>query len=146
MQGKIIKGIAGFYYVHTALGVAECKARGIFRKDQIKPLVGDNVEIELTARQPLEGNITNILPRKNVLVRPASANIDQALVIFAILRPDPNYNLLDRFLITMEQRELPVVICFNKKDIASPQELAMLKEAYGGCGYQVLFVSGGGVL
>ena len=107
MQGKIIKGIAGFYYVHTALGVAECKARGIFRKDQIKPLVGDNVEIELTARQPLEGNITNILPRKNVLVRPASANIDQALVIFAILRPDPNYNLLDRFLITMEQRELP---------------------------------------
>ncbi len=143
MQGKIIKGIAGFYYVHTALGVAECKARGIFRKDQIKPLVGDNVEIELTARQPLEGNITNILPRKNVLVRPASANIDQALVIFAILRPDPNYNLLDRFLITMEQRELPVVICFNKKDIASPQELAMLKEAYGGCGYQVLFVSGG---
>ncbi len=143
MQGKIIKGIAGFYYVHTSLGVAECKARGIFRKDQIKPLVGDDVEIELTAGEPLEGNIIRILPRKNVLIRPASANIDQALLIFAILRPDPNYNLLDRFLITMEQRKLPVVICFNKKDIASARELIMLKEAYGGCGYQVLFVSGG---
>lgn len=143
MQGKIVKGIAGFYYVHTALGVAECKARGIFRKDQIKPLVGDNVEIELTGQEPLEGNIIRIFPRKNLLIRPASANIDQALVIFAVLRPDPNYNLLDRFLITMEQRKLPVVICFNKKDIATGQELAMLKEAYGGCGYQVLFVSGG---
>jgi len=143
MQGKIIKGIAGFYYVHTALGVAECKARGIFRKDQIRPLVGDDVEIELTGQEPLEGNIIRILPRKNVLVRPASANIDQALLIFAIVRPDPNYNLLDRFLITMEQRKLPVVICFNKKDIAAEQELTMLKEAYGGCGYRVLFVSGG---
>lgn len=142
MQGKIIKGIAGFYYVHTSLGLAQCKARGIFRKDQIKPLVGDDVEIELTTQEPLEGNIIRILPRKNRLVRPASANIDQALVIFAILRPDPNYNLLDRFLITMEQRNLPVVICFNKKDIASPQELTMLEEAYGGCGYQVLFMSG----
>ena len=143
MQGKIIKGIAGFYYVHTSLGVVECKARGIFRKDQIKPLVGDDVEIELTGQEPPEGNVIRILPRKNVLIRPASANIDQALLIFAIVRPDPNYNLLDRFLITMEQRKLPVVICFNKKDIATEQELVMLKEAYGGCGYQVLFVSGG---
>ena len=143
MQGKIVKGIAGFYYVYTSLGLVECKARGIFRKEQIKPLVGDDVEIELTKQEPLEGNIVRILPRKNLLIRPASANIDQALVIFAILRPDPNYNLLDRFLITMEQRKLPVVICFNKKDIATRQELDMLKEAYGGCGYQILFVSGG---
>lgn len=143
MQGKIVKGIAGFYYVHTATGVAECKARGIFRKDNMKPLVGDNVEIELVSREPLEGNITRILPRKNALIRPASANIDQALVIFAITRPNPNYNLLDRFLIAMEQKRLPVVICFNKKDIASPRELEGLQRAYGGCGYQVLFVSGG---
>ena len=94
MNGKIIKGIAGFYYVHTPLGLVECKARGIFRKEQIKPLAGDNVEIDLTGQDPLEGNIIRILPRKNLLIRPASANIDQALVIFAILRPDPNYNLL----------------------------------------------------
>ncbi len=142
MQGKIIKGIAGFYYVYTAAGLVECKAKGIFRKDGIKPLVGDNVEIELVDETQQVGNIVKILPRKNSLIRPASANIDQALVIFAIVKPNPNYNLLDRFLITMEQQDLPAVICFNKLDIASKEEQDELKDAYGRCGYQVLFVSG----
>lgn len=142
MKGKIIKGIAGFYYVHTSVGVVECKAKGIFRKEQIKPLVGDLVEIELTEEAKLLGNITTILPRKNVLIRPASANIDQALVIFAIVKPNPNYNLLDRFLITMEKQDIPCVICFNKEDIASEQERRELLAAYSGCGYQVLFASG----
>lgn len=142
MQGKIIKGIAGFYYVHTTIGLVECKAKGIFRKEQIKPLVGDKVLIEITDEENLKGNITEILPRKNTLIRPASANIDQALVIFAIVKPDPNYNLLDRFLITMEQQNLPAIICFNKKDIATQQEREELLRAYGGCGYDVLFVSG----
>ncbi|EOS74751.1 MAG: ribosome small subunit-dependent GTPase A [Lachnospiraceae bacterium] len=142
MQGKIIKGIAGFYYVHTIKGLVECKAKGIFRKDKIKPLVGDNVEIEFVDEEQLLGNIIKIFPRSNALVRPASANIDQALVIFAIVKPDPNYNLLDRFLIRMEQQGLPVVICFNKKDIASDMELQELSSGYDRCGYQVLFVSG----
>lgn len=142
MQGKIIKGIAGFYYVHTEKGLVECKARGIFRKDKIKPLVGDNVEIELVDEEQLLGNIIRILPRSNALIRPASANINQALVIFAVVKPNPNYNLLDRFLINMEQQKLPCIICFNKKDIATDKELEELGEAYGGCGYQVLFVSG----
>lgn len=142
MQGKIIKGIAGFYYVHTTKGVVECKAKGIFRKDKIKPLVGDNVEIEFVDEEQLLGNIIKIFPRSNALVRPASANIDQALVIFAIVKPNPNYNLLDRFLIRMEQQDLPVVICFNKKDIASDMELQELSSSYDRCGYQVLFVSG----
>lgn len=142
MQGKIVKGIAGFYYVHTGLGLVECKAKGIFRKDKIKPLVGDNVEIELVDEVEKEGNIVRIMPRSNALIRPASANIDQALVIFAIIRPSPNYNLLDRFLITMEKQGLPSVICFNKKDIAGEKELEELKDAYGKCGYRVLFVSG----
>lgn len=142
MQGKIIKGIAGFYYVHTTVGIVECKAKGIFRKEQRKPLVGDLVSIELTDREKLLGSIVDILPRKNQLIRPASANIDQALVIFAIVKPEPNYNLLDRFLISMEQQSLPCIICFNKKDIASEEEKKELVEAYGGCGYEVLFVSG----
>lgn len=142
MQGKIMKGIAGFYYVHTSAGLVECKAKGIFRKEQIKPLVGDMVEIELTDEEKLLGNIVKILPRKNVLIRPAAANIDQALVIFAIIKPNPNYNLLDRFLITMEKQSLPCVICFNKEDIASEEERLELQRAYGGCGYQVLFASG----
>ena len=142
MQGKIIKGIAGFYYVHTLEGLVECKAKGIFRKDKVKPLVGDNVEIELIDSELLLGNIVRINPRRNALIRPASANIDQALVIFAIVKPDPNYNLLDRFLITMEQQGLPAIICFNKKDIATKEEQQELIRAYGNCGYQVLFVSG----
>lgn len=142
MQGKIIKGIAGFYYVHTPAGLIECKAKGIFRNKQIKPLVGDMVEIELTDEEKKLGNIIDIFPRKNVLIRPASANVDQALVIFAIVKPSPNYNLLDRFLIMMEKQNLPCIICFNKKDIASEEEKEELIKAYGNCGYEVMFVSG----
>lgn len=142
MQGKIIKGIAGFYYVYTPAGLIECKAKGIFRKDKIKPLVGDNVEIQIADEKEMTGNIMEILPRTNALIRPASANIDQALVIFAIVKPNPNYNLLDRFLITMEKQGLPAIICFNKRDIASFEEEEELRRAYGNCGYQVLFVSG----
>lgn len=142
MRGKIVKGIAGFYYVHTSAGLVECKAKGIFRKEGIKPLVGDRVEIELTDTDKLLGNITDILPRQNMLIRPAAANIDQALIIFAIVKPEPNYNLLDRFLINMEKQKIPCIICFNKKDIATNREKEELTESYGKCGYQVLFVSG----
>ena len=91
MQGKIIKGIAGFYYVDVAeSGVYECKAKGIFRKERKKPLVGDNVEIEVLDEKEKTGNLIQILPRKNELIRPAAANVDQALVIFAVRQPDPN--------------------------------------------------------
>ena len=124
MQGKIIKGIAGFYYVDVAeSGIYECKAKGIFRKEKKKPLVGDNVEIEVLDEKEKTGNLIQILPRKNELIRPAAANVDQALVIFAVRQPDPNYQLLDRFLITMEQQEIPSIICFNKKDLAEQEEL-----------------------
>ena len=104
--------------------------------------MGDNVEIEFVDEEQLLGNIVKIFPRSNALVRPASANIDQALLIFAIVKPNPNYNLLDRFLIRMEQQNLPVVICFNKKDIATDTEQEELRRSYDRCGYQVLFVSG----
>ena len=74
MQGKIVKGIAGFYYVHVVeSGVYECKAKGIFRKDGVKPLVGDNVEIEVLDEEEKKGNIREILTRKNELIRPAVA-------------------------------------------------------------------------
>lgn len=142
MTGKIIKGIAGFYYVHTEAGVFECKAKGVFRKEKRKPLVGDNVEIEIIDEEKLLGNIIEIFPRSNSLIRPASANIDQALVIFSIIKPNPNYNLLDRFLITMEKQQIPTVICFNKKDIASPEEQEELRMAYCNSGCEILFVSG----
>lgn len=142
MRGRILKGIAGFYYVETKdLKVYECKAKGIFRRSGIKPIVGDNVEIEIIDEDNRQGNLTDILPRKNCLYRPPVANVDQAVILFAIVKPDPNYNLLDRFLITMRQQDLPVIICFNKQDIATEEEQKELHDAYEKCGYKVLFVS-----
>lgn len=142
MTGKIIKGIAGFYYVHAeGRGVYECKAKGIFRNEKIKPLVGDNVRLEVLDEKEKEGNILEILPRTNALLRPAVANVDQAMIVFAIVRPDPNFNLLDRFLIRMERQQLPAIVCFNKQDIASDGEKEALRSAYETCGCQVLFIS-----
>ncbi len=142
MQGKILKGIAGFYYVYVVeSGVYECKAKGIFRKEKIKPLVGDNVEIEVLDEERKIGNIVRIFQRKNELIRPAVANIDQALVIFAVTEPEPHFNLLDRFLIMMERKEIPVTLCFNKKDIATESQVEKIKEIYQTCGYPVLLCS-----
>ena len=142
MTGKIIKGIAGFYYVHVeGKGIYECRAKGIFRNEKIKPLVGDNVEMEVLDEKDMEGSILRILPRSSTLIRPAVANVDQAMIIFAIVKPNPNFNLLDRFLIRMERQHLPTVICFNKQDIASPEEKEALRKAYETCGYHVLFIS-----
>ncbi len=142
MQGKIIKGIAGFYYVHVeGQGVYECKAKGIFRKDHVKPLVGDDVDVDVLNEKEMLGNIRRIRPRRSALIRPAVANVDQALILFAIVKPNPNFNLLDRFLIRMERQKLPTIICFNKQDIAAPEEKEALRKAYETCGYQVLFIS-----
>ena len=121
MQGKIIKGIAGFYYVHVVeSGVYECKAKGVFRKEKIKPLVGDDVDIEILDENEKTGNIISILPRKNELIRPAVANIDQALVVFAVTKPSPHFNLLDRFLVMMESKQIPVILCFNTSSKVIP--------------------------
>ena len=142
MQGKIIKGIAGFYYVHVVeSGLYECKAKGVFRKEKIKPLVGDVVEIDILDDTQKKGNIIEILERKNELIRPAVANIDQALVVFAVTKPKPHFNLLDRFLIMMESKGIPVILCFNKKDIATEPEIQELKDIYASCGYQIVFTS-----
>lgn len=142
MQGKIVKGIAGFYYVHVVeSGLYECKAKGIFRKEKLKPLVGDVVEIDILDETEKKGNIVEVLKRKNELIRPAVANIDQALVVFAVTKPKPHFNLLDRFLIMMEQKEIPVILCFNKKDIATDPEIQKLKEIYETCGYRIVFTS-----
>jgi len=143
LKGKIIKGIAGFYYVHVPMddNIYECKAKGIFRNQNIKPLVGDDVLIDTDNQPEGCGTISGILPRKNELIRPAVANVDQAMVIFAAAEPDPNLNLLDRFLIMMQKQKLDTVVCFNKMDIADEKELALLEETYRLCGYQVVFTS-----
>ena len=142
MKGKIIKGIAGFYYVHDGVGtVYECKAKGIFRNRKIKPLVGDDVEITVLNEEEKTGNIDQILPRKNQLIRPAVSNVDQAVVVFAITEPMPNLNLLDRFLVMMERQEVPVIICFNKIDLSSQEEIDKLKAIYEPAGYPLHFIS-----
>lgn len=143
MQGRIIKGIAGFYYVSSVVefAVYECKAKGIFRKEKIKPLVGDMVEIEVLDQEAMTGNIIQIYPRKNQLIRPAVANIDQALVVFAVTRPKPHFNLLDRFLVMMERCEIPVVLCFNKQDLADRPEMEQMENVYVSCGYKLIFTS-----
>lgn len=142
MKGKIVKGIAGFYYVDVVgSGVYECKAKGVFRKEKRKPLVGDNVEIEVLDEKDREGNITKILPRKNELIRPAAANVDQALVVFAVAKPDPHFHLLDRFLVMMEKAEIPVVLCFNKEDLGTEEQIQNLQEIYRDCGCRLVFSS-----
>lgn len=148
MQGKIIKGIAGFYYVYAADDgsegrVYECKAKGVFRKNHEKPLVGDDVEMDVLDGEKALGNITAILPRRSALIRPAVANVDQALVIFAIVKPRPNFNLLDRFLIMMEQQGLPCIVCFNKLDIDENGQGERYRDIYEKCGYKTLLVSAG---
>ena len=142
MQGKIVKGISGFYYVHVAeSGIYECKAKGAFRKENRKPLVGDNVEIAILDSEKKLGNVDEILPRTNSLIRPAVANIDMALVIFAATSPEPNLNLLDRFLCMMEYQHVPTTICINKCDLVQQDELDKLKAVYEAAGYPMIFTS-----
>ena len=142
MQGKIIKGIAGFYYVHVVhRGIYECKAKGIFRNKNIKPLVGDNVEIQILDEAAKTGNIVNIKTRTNELIRPAVANISQALVVFAITNPMPNLNLLDRFLVMMEKHNIDTIICFNKIDLTDEEEIVKYRDIYVKAGYHVIFTS-----
>ncbi|MGN1313473.1 MAG: ribosome small subunit-dependent GTPase A [Lachnospiraceae bacterium] len=142
MQGRIIKGIAGFYYVYIPeMGILECRAKGIFRKNKQKPLVGDRVLVTSLSGEESKGNIEEILERKNELIRPAVANIDQAMVIFAMKNPEPNYNLLDRFLLLLEQKGLLCILVFNKTDLGDESQQEAIQSIYGGSGHEILFVS-----
>ncbi len=142
MTGKIMKGIGGFYYVYVEnAGLYECRAKGIFRNKKMKPNVGDMVDIDVISEEEKTGNLVVIHPRKNQLIRPMVANVDQALVIFAVHEPEPNFQLLNRFLIMMEKQEIPVVICFNKMDLASDAEREQLLLDYENSGCHVLFSS-----
>ena len=135
-----MKGVGGFYYIHphnTVNTIYECKAKGAFRNQKIKPAVGDDVEIEIISEQDKTGNIVEILPRENLLIRPAVANVDQAVIVFALADPKPNYNLLDRFLIMMEQQGVDTLICFNKSDLVTEQAAQEICDIYADAGYRV---------
>lgn len=149
MNGKIVRGIAGFYYVHVKeAGIFECKAKGIFRNNNIKPLVGDNVKLEILDSEKMLGNITDILPRNNSIIRPAVANIDQAVVIIAASYPKPDLNLLDRFLLMMRMQNISTAVCFNKSDDADEEWLLQLADNYKGSDctvYMTSTVTGDGI-
>ena len=141
MQGKIIRGIGGFYYINAGNSIYECKAKGSFRKDGIRPLVGDDCIIDILDEKNRLANITSILPRHSEIIRPAVANVDQAMIIFAISRPEPNFNLLDRFIIQISQKDLPCIIVINKMDLADDDQRREIEEAYVACGCKVVFTS-----
>ncbi len=140
-SGKIIKGIAGFYYVDTEQGLFQCRARGLFRSKDLKPLAGDNVRIELTETEDVEGNVIEILERKNSLIRPPVANIDLALIIFSVHSPEPVWGLLDRFLINMEFYGIPCSICINKDDLIKSNEDKEIESIYRDSGCDLIFTS-----
>lgn len=136
MRGKIYKGIGGFYYIETENGeVIECKARGKFRKEHIIPIVGDDVEIEVSNGK---GYITEICPRRNSLIRPAVANIDMMVIVSAAKSPDPSTFLIDKMLFNAETKGIEVVVCINKSDLADTSELV---DIYEKAGYKTLAVS-----
>lgn len=141
MKGRIIKGIGGFYYVYTKTGLYTCKAKGVFRKDGKKPLVGDFVEMTPVPNEDMVGSIDDILPRTNALIRPNVANIDQALIIFALKNPDPNFVTLDKMILQYKLQDIPVIICFNKEDLVDEAYLKGVLDDYAECGNEIFITS-----
>ncbi len=135
MQGKIYKGIGGFYYVAVGDEIIECKARGKFRKEHITPMIGDDVEIEVKDNK---GSITEIYPRKNSLIRPAVANIDLIVVVVAAKDPDPATFVTDKMLVNAEINGVNAIVCINKSDLADADEL---RDIYSRAGYRTICVS-----
>ena len=141
MRGRIIKGVGGFYYVHTAEGLYTCRAKGLFRLDHTKPLVGDYVEMDAHPGEDMVGSVSKIYDRKNQLERPNVANVDQALIIFALLDPVPNLVTLDKMILQYKAQGIPVLICFNKEDIADEETAARLRTVYSGSGCRIFVTS-----
>lgn len=141
-EGRIIKGIGGFYYVNVPEeGLFECRAKGIFRNRKLKPNVGDYVEIDIISPEEKTGNLSVIKPRKNQLIRPMVSNVDQAMVIFAVKDPEPDYHLLNRFLVTMCMQDIPVILCFNKMDLAEEGMKEKLEKDFADSGCRTHFLS-----
>ncbi len=141
-EGKIIKSLSGFYYVLSDDGVYQCRARGVFRKRSITPLVGDIVKFE--ADNKTDGTVIDILPRKNELIRPPIANVDQVFIVGSVKEPDLSLQLLDKFLVHVEANKIDAMIGFTKMDLlnaAERENLNKIAEIYRSIGYPVFFLS-----
>jgi len=141
LKGIILKGIGGFYYVKHEDSIYECKARGIFKKRKITPLVGDRVSISIQSEEEKLGVIEEIHPRKLEMIRPSVANVDQAVIVFSVKSPDPNINLMDKLLAMCEYMGLNAVLCFNKFDLLKDDEFDHFYSMYENAGYKVLKTS-----
>lgn len=138
MNGLIVKGIAGFYYVKSGESVYRCKARGIFKQRDVKPAVGDEVRIEIIPDND-DSLITEILPPKNKFIRPFIANVDCFVIVTAAATPAPVLSVIDRLLVMAEKNNTDVVLCINKCDLTeghkgknrrAKEALDLLKEIY----------------
>ncbi|MBU5488626.1 ribosome small subunit-dependent GTPase A [Clostridium sp. MSJ-8] len=138
MEGKIIKGIGGFYYVKTKEGIIECKAKGKFRHKSLKPMVGDNVKIQVDRGK---GVIEDIHERESELIRPTVSNVTLAFVVFAVKNPDINFDLLNRFLILCETNNIEAIVCLNKIDLVSDEERMKISNIIDDIGYEVLYIN-----
>ena len=141
LQGRIMKGVGGLYTVQTESEAYACRPRGIFRKTKEKPLVGDRVMIEVISEEEKEGSITEILPRKNRLLRPECANVDRILLLFAVHEPEPNFDMLNRYLVLMQDREIPVVLAVTKSDLERPGDRERILSSFKNSGLTILFIS-----
>lgn len=140
-SGIIIRGIGGFYYVKTESGIYECKARGIFRKNDITPLPGDQVDISIIDEYTSKGSIDRILPRESELIRPAVANVNQLAVVIAVKSPVPDFILLDKLLVTAGLKNINPVILINKVDLDDDEEHKKIINAYSRTGIKLILLS-----
>ncbi len=137
LKGVIVKGIGGFYYVNTENGVIECRAKGVFRKMGIVPLVGDVVEVELN-NDNKTGVVAAISDRRNSLIRPAVANVSQMMAVASLESPKPNLYVLDKLIASAEFAKLKISLCFNKSDLADDD---ILPQIYKKAGFDVVVAS-----
>lgn len=141
IDGIIIRGVGGNYCVDTGDKLIECRARGLFRIKNIKPLVGDRVKIRITEEDENSGYIEEISERFNEIKRPPIANAEQLLIFFAVTNPEPSFLLLDKLLIAAETNNLKPVICFNKCDLADDEKKKEIEQIFVNTGYKVVFTS-----
>ena len=141
IEGIITKGVGGNYYVDIGNKIIECRARGLFRLKNIKPLVGDIVLIRITEEDENSGYIEEINDRTNEIKRPTVANAQQLIIIFAVKNPEPSFLLLDKLLIAAEVNNLKPVICFNKADLADEEQKENILNILKNTGYKIIFTS-----
>jgi ribosome biogenesis GTPase len=140
-RGIIFKGIGGNYYIHTQEGIYVCRARGLFRKEGIKPLVGDYVVIDVISETKKEGYVIEIEERKAELIRPHVANVEQVIITMAATRPNPNFILLDKLIVLSLNIGLEPIICFNKVEFDSEELIDKVASIYADAGHQVVLTS-----